>query len=309
MACRAVLAATAVGLTLPTAAAAQVTYAGSVRGATGTYLFTERTTSVVVVSAVEAERGAVRVSASVPVIHQSTPWVSYAAVPIPTGGRQSAAVGDQIRQGSGGGSSTDQGGQSGQGGSAGQVGPGGARSLTAATVPDGFVVVLPTETVTSQTGVGDPVFRGSYRLTSAYASTSVRLQAAWKPGLASATSGFGTGATDVAGGVTLVHVSGRQQLSGSAEYWRIGDMPGLVLNNAVAYRAGYDRYLPGNRWWMSGSVGGWTRIVEGIPPPADLSIGIGRTTAAGRSLAVTTSFGLTETAPDVMVALDWRVKL
>lgn len=303
-------------LFVPSTSLAQVTYSGAVRTATGTYLFTERTTSLFVVSAVDVESGALRVSASVPLIYQSTPWVTYAPVLVPSGGGQSASVGDQIRRvtGSGSGSGTGSGGSTATGPSTGPGAPGG-RSIvigpaTAATVPAGFAVTLPVETATSQTGLGDPILRASYRITRAGASTVLRVSGAYKPALASVERGFSTGAADAAAGISAVHLRGAHQLSAVAEYWRLGDMPDLPLNNAVSYRLGYDRYLRSNRWWVSGAVAGWSRVLDGVAPPADLSLGLGRYFAgSGRSLGATATFGLTDTAPDFSIALDWRLRL
>lgn len=294
-------------------AAAQVTYSGALRTATGTYLFTEKTTSLYIVSAVDAEKGPLRISASVPVIHQSTPWITYAPLIVPSGGGQSANVADQIRRGAGGGAgSTD-----GTAGAGAGSGPGAPRSAsmfgsaaTAATVPSGFVVTLPSETGTSQTGFGDVILRASSRLTAPRATTMVRVNGAYKPGLASVERGFGTGAADYGAGVTAMHVRGVNQLSVSAEFWSLGDMPELPLNSALSYRFGYDRYVVSSRWWVSGAVAGWTRVLDGVAPPADVSAGIGRYfSGTGRSVGVTVAFGLTDTSPDFTVALDWRLRL
>ena len=59
-----------------------------------------------IVSALDAEKGPLRILASVPVIHQSTPWITYAPLIVLSGGCQSANVADQIRRGAGGGRRT-----------------------------------------------------------------------------------------------------------------------------------------------------------------------------------------------------------
>jgi len=291
--------------------AAQVTYTGSLRTATGTYLFTERTTSVYFLSAVDAEKGRFRMSGSVPLIYQSTPWLSYGTVPIPSGGKQSGSVAEQIRQGRAGssgtsGSGSGSGSTSGSGAGAGS-GPAG---LMAQTVPSGSaIVILPIETVVGRTGVGDPTLRASYRVTSPYSNTVVRLHGAYKPGLASVEEGFGTGASDYGAGTTVAHLIGRHQFSGSFEAWSLGDMPDMTLNTTLSYRVAYDAYLRSNLWSVSGAFAGWTTVQDGVEPPRDLSVGVARYFGASRrSLGATASFGLSDSSPDVAVSLDWRVQ-
>jgi len=286
-------------------AAAQVTYTGSLRTATGTYLFTERTTSVYFLSAVDGEKGPFRVSGSVPLIYQSTPWLSYGTVPIPSGGRQSGSVADQIRQSRAGGSGT-----TGSGTGSGSGAGSGPAGLMAQTAPaSSTVVILPIETVVGRTGVGDPTFRAGYRLTSPYSNTAVRLHGAYKPGLASVEQGFGTGASDYGAGATLAHLIGRHQLSGSFEAWSLGDMPDMTLNTTLSYRVAYDAYLSSNLWSVSGAFAGWTAVQDGVDPPRDISVGVARYFGASRrSLGATASFGLSDSSPDVVVSLDWRVQ-
>lgn len=288
-------------------ALAQVSYAGALRAATGTYLFTERTRSVYWLTAVEGEKGRVRVSASVPLIYQSTPWLSYGTVPVPSGGRQSGTVASQIRQAAGGGGA----GSASRPGQALGAGAGGALTSVAAPAPASsrIVVTLPTETVTGRSGVGDPTLRASYRVTSAYAPTALRLYASYKPGLASVEQGFGTGASDYGAGASLAHLIGRHQLSGAVEAWSLGDMPDMTLNHTLSYRVAYDGYLPSNLWSVSGAFAGWTTIQDGVAPPMDISVGLARYfSGARRSIGATASFGLTDSSPDVMVSLDWRVQ-
>lgn len=270
-------------------AAAQVTYSGAVRTATGTYLFTERTTSVYVLSAVEIARGPFRVSGAVPLIYQSTPWISYLTVPVPSGGSQSAAVGEQIRKGAGRGSGT--------------VLTGGP------TTSQGARIVLPVESAVGRTGLGDVIVRASYQVTPADATTAVRLHGAYKPGLASATDGFGTGASDYGAGLTVAHLVGRHQLSAAVEAWNLGDMPDLPLNNTLSYRVAYDSYIRSNRWSVSGAFSGWTTILDDVDPPMDISVGVARHFSdTRRTIGATASFGLTDSSPDIAVSLDWRLQ-
>jgi hypothetical protein len=270
--------------------AAQIVYAGSLRMATGTYLFTERTTGVVLLSAVEFGTGPVRASVSVPVISQSTTWISYLAVPVPSGGNQSAGVGEQIRRGA----------------AAAGKGPGTVSAGTSG--PSATLVSLPVEAAAGRTGVGDVIVRASYRATPDDASTAVRVHGAFKPALASVEDGFGTGASDSGVGVTVAHLAGRHQIAVATEFWHLGDMPGLPLNNTLAYRVGYDGFSGSSHWSASGAFSGWTTILDGVDPPMDISVGVTRHfSTTKRSVGATAAFGLTSSSPDVTVSLEWRL--
>jgi hypothetical protein len=57
--------------------AQQIDYAGSVQYASGDYLFTERASALYLYNSLVVTAGRVRLSASVPLVLQSTSWVTY----------------------------------------------------------------------------------------------------------------------------------------------------------------------------------------------------------------------------------------
>lgn len=285
-------------LSTPRIAGAQSSFVVSARVAEGSYLFSTRTVSTYLVAGVDTAIGPLRASVSVPFVYQTTPWVSYGIAVVPSGGPQQGTVSEQIR---------GMGGMGGGGTDTGNAGTGtGAGSRPGSAGTKSIVIVMPTESSVRQAGVGDPVIRVSYQPGSASASTSVRFTGAAKPGLADVTRGFGTGETDVGAGLAVTFVRDMRQLSASFEAWRIGDMPDLELRNAASYRVAYDQWIQADRWSAGSGVSGWTRIIDGVDPPLEISATVSRHFGAGRSLGVTTSFGLTQTSPDVTAAVEWR---
>ena len=263
------------------ARAQQVVYFGSFQTTTGRYIFAERTTSVFVVNGIDVSAGRVRVSATIPFITQSTPWISYGAVLIPSGGSQNAQVGDQIRRGKGGGAGT------------------GGR---------GIVVTLPTEGVTRETGVGDPVIRVGADLLNRGSAVQVTISGAAKAPVASLADGLGTGEWDYGAGLEVSRQQGVHRVFGTFEVWRFGDLPDLVLKDAAAYRVGYERFVNTNRWSMLASVSGWTTVLDGLDPPVSVNAGLTRHLGpSGRSVGVIAAFGVTEMAPDFSLSLAWQL--
>jgi len=277
LALAAVVFATAVGAA--PARAQEVVYFGSFQTTTGRYIFAERTTSIFVVNGIDVSSGRVHVSATIPFITQSTPWIAYGPVLIPSGGSQNAQVGDQIRRGKGGGT--------------------GGR---------GIVVTLPTETVVRETGVGDPVFRVGADLLNGRSPVQVTVSAAAKAPVASLADGLGTGEWDYGAGITVSRQQDVHRVFGTFEVWRFGDLPDLVIKDAAAYRVGYERFVSANRWSMLASVSGWTTVLDGLDPPVSVNAGLTRHLgASGRSVGVIAAFGVTEMAPDFSLSLAWQL--
>lgn len=262
------------------ASAQSLTYTGSLQGSSGDYIFTERTTGIYLVNGVELAAGRLTVSASLPVIGQSTPWVSQGPVLVPSGGRYSGEVVrqvDQMRR-------------------AGRMG----RTM---------VALPPVEQgVGSSFGVGDPLVRAEVEVVAGTSSRpSVRVSASAKAPLADPDDGFGTGAWDYGVGAAVTTRVGRGTVLADLAYWRMGDLPDLELRDGAGYSLGYGHLLGSGRWSLLGSVSGWTTIIDGAQPPLQLGVGLGRLLARGRSVSVNLGVGLTETAPDVSVGLGWRL--
>jgi hypothetical protein len=266
------------------ASAQSVTYVGSVQVSNGDYIFADRTTSFYLVNGLEVVAGPVSLSATVPVIGQSTPWVTYGPTPVPSGGAQGGEVARQI------------GGRTGQG-------SGGQGRLA-------VVLPVPQEGVSYSTGIGDPLVRADVAVASHPGSrTTLRLNASAKIPIADPESGFGTGVWDYGAGISLATAARRANVFVDVSYWEFGDLPDLALKGAVAYGVAYGQVLGAGRWSVLTSISGWTPIVDGADPPIQLGIGVSRLVRFDRSVALSVGIGVTESAPDISIALGWRLGL
>lgn len=270
------------------AQAQTVSYTGSVQYATGSYIFSERTHSVYVANGLSLSYDRVQASISLPVIYQTSPWVSYSVVGgVPSGGPQQGAVGGS-RNGPGSG------------------GQGGGRRRGS------DPIVLPDTATYADVGVGDPSLRADLVLRRGLSSgPGIRLAGSVKAPIADVDRGFGTGAWDGALGLALSQRIERWFLFGEAMYWWMGDMDDLVLQNAVAYGVSLGRSLRGGRIGLLASLSGYAAsIVEEINPPLQGALGLSYTFGDGRyGLTASTSFGFTESTPDASIALGWRASL
>lgn len=266
----------------PAAAEQSITYTGSLQVSNGDYIFADRTTSIYFVNGIEIAGGPVRVSGTVPIIGQSTPWVSYGPAVVPAGGTLSAEVARQVGPGR-------------------RNGPGGR---TLVTLP------LPTGGVAYSAGVGDPLVRADVELlTDDGSRPSLRLNASTKFPLADVDDGFGTGAWDHGVGVSLAKRLDRSSVFVDVGYWNFGDLPDLVLKEAVVYSLAYGRVLGAGRWSLLTSLSGWTAILDGVVPPVQVGVGLSRLITPSRSLSLSAGVGLTETAPDISISLGWRLEM
>lgn len=271
------------GLAAAPATGQEIAYTGSVQVANGDYIFTERTTSIYLLNGLEVSAGPVRLSGTLPVISQSTPWVTYGSIPVPSGGAQSGEVTRQIGK---------------------KGGTGGTHGRTVVTLP------VPEEGLAYQAGIGDPLVRAEVELVSDHGTRpSVRLSASSKIPVADPDDGFGTGAWDYGAGVSLAKRFGRRSVFADVAYWRFGDLPDLTLNDGVTYGIAYGQVLATGRWSVLASLSGGTSILDGMDPPMQVGIGVNRLLQPGRSLSVSAGFGLTETAPDFSVSVGWRLGL
>jgi hypothetical protein len=255
------------------ASAQEIAYNGGIQFATGRYLFDTRTASLYVLSGIDLAAGPVRLGASIPVVLQSTPWIAYGPVPLPSGGRQAGEVSRQTGRGQ-------------------------------------RRIALPIVERDTHGGFGDPLLRADVELVrDGGARPSIRLGVGAKPPLASVDSGFSTGAWDYGTGLSVSKRAGLHLLSAEVSYWRFGDMEDLVLDDAWSYGAAYGRGLASGRWSLLFAVSGFTSIIDGQDPPVQIGVGIGRIFSPRRALTGNVSFGLTNTAPDVSVGIGWRFVL
>lgn len=304
-----VLALAAGAFLAPAATVAQeATYSGSLQYSTGEYYFTERTNSAYLVNELSLEFDRLRLSGSLPVIWQSTPWLSYSpGGSVPTGGTQQGEVGDGLGR---------------RGRDRDGMGPtmaiGGDRSpRTAATAPaprfatvrDGRIVLEDT-TSYEELGVGDPTLRAEVDLTPAGPGEwTVWLGGEVKPALADPDQGFGTGAWDGGVNLSVARRLGSAYLFADMGYLVLGDMEEVELQDPVTYSAGVGTTLPGGTVGLVASVFGSTRILEDTDPPLQVGAGLDFQIAPGRSVSTNLSLGLSESSPDVSLSAGWMLGL
>lgn len=286
-------------------AAAQVTYEGSLSGSTGTYLFTERTTGLVLTTGFSFRTGPVTLRASLPLWYQNTTLVtSSGAGSIPTGGpygQEMVRDSGQARR------------QHGRGGAAGPNGEGGGRSGEAAaglvTEPlfSKGTIPPPEEALTGyRLMMADPILTGTVR---AVQSRRLALSAgaAIKVPIADPAT-IGTGQWDVGGQASLSFLMGRRWTVGlDAAYWHLGDLDSLDLEDSWlgSLSAGT---LIGEAWGAMVSVAAGTSMLAGFDPPVSITLALTRFGSPG-SWGINVGAGLTETAPDLSLGATWWVRL
>ena len=261
-----------------TAAAQSVAWTGSLYGATGRYIFAERSTDVALSNGLAITVGPLRLSGSIPVVFQSTPWVALGGTgTIPTGGGQHGVVGQQ----------------SGTGGF-------GRRQR----------VTLPSSGDIREIGIGDPVAFASLDVVDAGdGALTLNVTGSVKVPLASADDGFGTGEWDWGAGAGLSTKFGSSMLFVDAAYWQIGDMPSLPLRDVLTGGAAIGRLLGEGPWSGMLTFSGSQATIAGSDPPMQAGVIVSRRGASESSVSVGLSFGLTTSSPDVAASIGWRVPI
>jgi hypothetical protein len=247
------------------ASAQQIDVSTSAQYSSGDYIFAEETDLFVWSNGVSVRQGRFRIGISVPVVVQTTPWITYGGLgPTPSGGPQHGAVSDR-----------------GRGTQRGRRTP----------------LALPDTGSYRSTGVGDPQVQAAYvlRPLSDTSRLRVQLMGTIKPPLADADAGFSTGAWDGGLGLSVSRAVPPWFVLAEGTYWWLGDLDELVLRNGVSYSVGVGRTLLGGRWGLLASLSGATSLIEDVDPPAALNGGINYSTGVW-GVSATVSSGLTEGA-------------
>jgi hypothetical protein len=272
-----------------------VYYEGGVSVASGTYIFTQRTTSLTWYNGLALSAGPLTLRATVPLYLQNTSLVTGTGTGfLPTGGSSGGVVSDSSRSrmmGHGGG----------QGMSAQVV------AADAALRADGDPVDAPATSVTGfETSAGDPTFYANLSLfRSKPTSFSVGFGA---KAPVTDTTGLGSGEWDVGGSISLYRRIGSATLLGvDLSYWRLGDLPELDLRNPVTGAISVSHLLA-KGWGGSISVTGSTSVIDAFENAYSAGVALTRMGSRG-ALGITASVGFTETTPDFAVGLNWRLAL
>jgi hypothetical protein len=268
-------------------------YEGSAGLATGSYIFTTRTSSWHVATGLALGAGPVTLRATLPVFYQNSTLIATTGTGlVPTGGSSGGAVADS--------------------GARRSVGT--SRRLAVAS-PVVFSVAAglagdPVEVPTSaadgyQWATGDPVVGLTVAaLRSGRLGLSVGASAKIP---VTDTASFGTGAWDFGGTLSSsLLLSAHFFVGFDVGYWAMGDTPALDLDNPVLL-GGSLSYLSLSGWSISAGVSGSTPVIAGFAESVSATLGVLRSGRAG--LGVLLTAGLTETAPDIAVALSWRLGL
>jgi hypothetical protein len=275
------------GPALPLAAQG-LQYEGGLSVASGTYIFTERTTSWSLFTGFAFDKRRVTLRASWPVHLQNTTLVSLSGPGggLPTGGSSSGVVADTgaARKRSGG---------------------GGMRLVSASAAP-GAVEVPSTAATGYQAAVGDPTAQLAWRALEGHRTTvSVSLLA--KAPVAD-TSSFGTGQWDVGSGIAISQGLGLRGMLGlDLTYWKLGDLSTLDFHDPI-YGSASVSYLKPNGWGGGFSLSAGASSLDGYDGPVWVGGYVSRV-FRGRSWAIGGTVGLSESTPDVTIALTWKVRV
>jgi len=269
-------------------------YEGSVGLATGTYIFTQRTSSWSVSTGLAFSAGPVTFRANLPVFYQNTTLVASTGTGfLPTGGSSSGTVADTSAY-----RSTRDGNRR-----LALIAP----AFDLALSNEGDPVNVPTSAVTGyQWATGDPFLSLSFF---GLQGTRVGLILGGSIKVpVNDTASFGTGAWDVGGSLSgSAALSARVMLGVDLGYWYLGDPPGLEVTNPVLF-GGTLSVLAGRGWGTSVGISGATPSIPGFATSLSATAGLLRLGGAG-SFGALASVGLTETAPDVSVSVTWRLGL
>jgi len=240
--------------------------------ARGTYIFTQPTSGYFFFNGLSYTSRAFTLAATIPLIYQSTPYVSYTGVGVlPSGGTASSAVNQ--RQGR-------------------------------------DPVVVPEIVEYNRYGVGDPVIMAGLTLVQESRSMpSIQLSGQVKAPIASVDKGFGTGEWDYSAGVGVSKKIGRVFLFADVNYWILGDLPELELQNAWAYAFSLGHAFSGGKYALMASYSGISEVIAGVAAPSSLGLGLSVRVGTGSSLMLNAAFGLSEASPDVSLSLGWSIGL
>lgn len=245
-------------------------YNGSIQLSQGNYFFDLTTRGICFFNGFSFSSGRFTLSASIPLVYQSTPYVSTSGVGVlPSGGSESSLVNQ--RQGR-------------------------------------ETVVLPEAVEPGPYGLGDPVVHLGIRLfPESAAAPSVEFVAQAKAPVASLASGLGTGEWDYGVGLALSKRLGGVILFADVNYWTLGDLPELALKSPWVYSVSAGLPLARGRSAVLVSYFGMSEVIDGVAPPSSLGLGMSLKVGRRTSVTVSGSFGLSEASPDLAVSVGWSV--
>jgi hypothetical protein len=251
-------------------------YTGSFQLAQGSYFFDQTTRGIYFFNGFSFNSETFTLTANIPLIYQSTPYVSYSGIGIlPSGGSESSLVDSHS----------------------------GRR-------PGGSPITFPQpETLEySRFGMGDPLARLGIRLwKEGRVLPSVELTGQVKLPLAGVESGFGTGTWDYGAGLSVTKRLGRVFLFADVSYWALGDLPDLEIIDPWSFALSLGLPLAKGKAALLFSYFGLTRIIEGVEPPSAAGLGLSFKVGPKSSLMLNGSVGLSESSPDFTASFGWSL--
>lgn len=264
--------------------AQQLYYSGSIQYSRGAYYFTETTSSFYIANGLSLQKDGYSFSVTVPFIMQNSPWVSYTQYgSIPTGGPQHGMVSGGGRRGMG-----MSGGQGGH-----QINIPDTASYSKSSFSDPTV------------SVGVPILTISHINT----STSLKLTGNLKIPMADPSQGFGTGEWDGGLGTAFSQRLRSWFVMVNAMYWWFGDMPDLVLKDALSYGVGIGKSMNAGKWMVLGTFNGMSRIIADTDPPMNGGAGITYQISPKSSLSANGSIGFSDSSADFSFGAGWQFQL
>lgn len=268
-------------------------YEGSAGLATGSYIFTTRTSSWHVSTGLSLGAGPVTLRATLPVFYQNSTLVATTGAGlVPTGGSSGGAVADSSARRSG---TTSR-----------RLSVVSPVALSSVSGPASDPVAVPASAVGDyQWATGDPVV-GLTVAALRSGRLGLMLGASAKIPVTD-TATFGTGAWDFGGTVSSSLSLGRSVFVAlDLGYWAMGDTPTLDLENPLLAGATLS-YLSLSGWSVSAGVSGSTAVIAGFGESISATLGVLHAGHGG--LGALFAAGLTQTAPDFAFALSWRLGL
>jgi hypothetical protein len=153
--------------------------------------------------------------------------------------------------------------------------------------------------------LGDPAFHLSFRAFERL-DTNVGMWMSVKVPVASSAE-FGTGEWDLGGGLSMLCIVGTRWLGAlDLSYWHLGDTPALDFHDPVGSIASVTRFA--GDWAIAASASVSSATIAGYDPAVAVGAGITRRVGTG-SWTTHLSFGVTDTAAQLVAAVLWRVPL
>lgn len=271
----------------------RLSYTASFSGASGTYVFADRTRTFMLTHGLTLSGGRFDVSASVPLVYQNSGVVTTIGDRIvPTGGTDHAVV---SRRKPGETIPTDRG--KGKG-----PGPAGVPSSPISSV-SAVVALQEGDSVAFRDAydlaVGDPLVGAGLEVHSgAGVVKSIRLRGTAKIPLTELGDGPGSGEWDFGAGASLLAGGTSTFFFADAAWWWYGDLPDLELQDGLLYGIGVSRAFARARGSVSLVLSGATRLIDSLDPPLTLGGGLGWQLGSRWFFSGGVNAGLTEASPD-----------